>query len=403
MRASALFAAAVVAVSCGPAAPEPEPPQFNVIAGTGTPGPTLPQQELDAGGTVSALGITQDGDLVVLAGELVFERVAGALTLRNLYAEAGDPTSTGAVSQIVPSSQGGAWLSAEAGLFLLQGDFVSHSPVMAGMGPLAGVSDVANGNLSGLWIAAANGVYRRQSQATNRYDVDGFSMAAAAVAVEHNGSGAFALLGNRLVLLTPGDSAPAAALPPDDVGGVKALAGTTGALFAATDRGLYRWKPSQTPAWTRFSLDGNGALDVQVDPVTGSAWVTTPGALYRIDADVVTSFSRPDGTQLLAVDQVGDLWTARGATLVQLKAGAGMTAASFANDVKPFLTTSCVMCHADFTDIGVFAPIAEDALQRVRSGDMPRCSGGVPCPADQHLTADQYAVLEGWIRGGQQP
>jgi hypothetical protein len=62
-----------------------------------------------------------------------------------------------------------------------------------------------------------------------------------------------------------------------------------------------------------------------------------------------------------------------------------------------------VMCHADFTDIGVFSPIAEDALQRVRSGDMPRCTGGLPCPGEQHLTADDYAVLEGWIRGGKQP
>jgi hypothetical protein len=107
--------------------------------------------------------------------------------------------------------------------------------------------------------------------------------------IEPNGRGAFSLLGNRLVLVTPGSSVPA--LPPDDVGAVKALAALPGALFAATDRGLYRWKPTQTPPWTRFSLAGDGALDVQVDARTGSVWVTSPSALFRIDGDAVTYFS----------------------------------------------------------------------------------------------------------------
>ena len=70
---------------------------------------------------------------------------------------------------------------------------------------------------------------------------------------------------------------------------------------------------------------------------------------------------------------------------------------------KVYADKHCSMCHSDFTDIVAFTPKADSALQRVRSGDMPRCTGGVPCPADQHLTADQYAVLEGWIRGGEQP
>jgi hypothetical protein len=401
MRALPLIG--VIALGCGTAEPQPPPPQFNVVAGTGTQGAALTQDEVDAGGAVTALGLTQEGDLVEVADGFVYQRVAGVLTPKNLYAEAADPQSTGAVKQITPRAQGGAWLATDNGLFMLEGDYVSHSPVMAGMGALSGAGEVAQGGMSGLWLAASNGVYRRTSTDTNRYSVDGYSNTAAGIAVEKGGLGAFALLGSTLVLLTPGEAAPAAALPPDDVGGVKALAAASGALFAATDRGLYRWKPSATPQWTRFSLDGSGALDVQVDPVTGSAWVVTASQLLRIDADAVTSFARPDGTSLLAVDLFGDLWTARDATLVQIHAGGGAMNASFATDMKPWLTAHCVMCHADFTDIGVFSPIAEDALQRVRSGDMPRCTGGLPCPGEQHLTADDYAVLEGWIRGGKQP
>jgi hypothetical protein len=154
-----------VAVCCGPALPEAEPPQLNVIAGTGTPGPSLEERALDVG------------------------------------------------------------------------------------------------------------------------------RAATEVAVEPNGRGAFALLGKQLVLMTRDDAVPA--LPPDDVGRVKALAAASGALYAATDRGLYRWTPSQTPAWTRFSLAGDGALNVQVDLLTGSVWVATPGALFRIEGDAVTSFNKP--------------------------------------------------------------------------------------------------------------
>jgi hypothetical protein len=400
MRASVFFA--VVVVACGKP-PEPPPPQLTVVTGTGDPGSALAQSELDAPGTVTALGLTQEGDLVVVADGLVYQRVAGELVLKNLYAEASDPQSLGAVKQIVPRVAGGAWLAADNGLFMLEGDYVSHSPVMAGMGPLAGASEAPKGILTGLWLAASDGVYRRTPQDTQRYDVDGYAQNASAIAAEQTGAGAFALLGPSLVLLTPGDTVPQAALPPDDVGGVQALAGGSGALFAATDRGVFRWKPALTPAWTRFALDGTGALDLQLDPVSGAAWVMTATALIRIDGDAITSFARPDGTQLLAVDRLGDLVTAKGATLVQLKTGAGAMAATFSADMKPFIEAHCVMCHADFTDVAAFSQNALEALQRVRSGDMPRCNGGLPCPADQHLSPDQYAVLEAWIRGGEQP
>jgi hypothetical protein len=272
------------------------------------------------------------------------------------------------------------------------------------MGPLSGASEVAQGGMNGLWLAATNGVYRRQATDTFRYRIDGWSEAAGGIAADPDGAGALALLGDQLVLLTPGSgTTPAAAAVPDDVGKVNAVAAAKGALYAATERGLYRWQLNATPQWTRFSLGGAAALDVKVDPVTASAWVVTADALLRLDGDVLTSFARPAGTSLLAVDRLGDVWTAKAATLVRVEAGAASSDAKFDADLKPWLVAHCTMCHSDFADLVAFSPKAEAALQRVRTGDMPRCLGGVPCPTDQHLKPDEWAVLEAWIRGGKQP
>ncbi len=361
------------------------------------------QEELTAAGTVSAVGMSKDGNLVLVAGDRVYELTAGELVQHNLYAEGSDPTSLGAVKAIVPRSGGGAWLAAANGLFVLDGAYVTHSPVMVGMGPLAGVTEVTAGNLNGLWLAATNGIYRRQTQETKRYRIEGWGEAAQGIAADPDGAAAFAVLDDQLLLLTPGASGPEGAEAPEDVGMVNALAGAKDTLFAATSKGLYRWQRMATPQWTRFTLGDTAALDVKVDPVTGAAWVMTADSLLRLDGDALTKFARPTGTDRLAIDRLGDVWTAKASTLVRVKAGVSGAATSFATELKPWLQMHCNSCHADFGDVVAFKPKAESALQRVRTGDMPRCNGGVPCSADQHLKPEQYAVLEAWIRGGKQP
>lgn len=399
-----LWLCALVLLACGK---QPEPPpleeKLKVNGTAAAQGSALMQEELTAAGTVSAVGMSKDGNLVLVAGDRVYELTAGELVQHNLYAEGSDPTSLGAVKAIVPRSSGGAWLAAANGLFVLDGAYVTHSPVMVGMGPLAGVTEVTAGNLNGLWLAATNGIYRRQTQETKRYRIEGWGEAANDIAADPDGSAAFAVLDDQLLLLTPGASGPAGAEPPEDIGMVHALAGAKDTLFAATTKGLYRWQRMATPQWTRFTLGDAAALDVKVDPVTGSAWVVTADGLLRLDGDSLTKFARPAGTEKLAVDRLGDVWTAKGSTLVRLKAGVSGTATSFATDLKPWLTMHCNSCHADFGDVVAFKPKAESALQRVRTGDMPRCNGGVPCSADQHLKPEAYAVLEAWIRGGKQP
>jgi hypothetical protein len=398
------LSALVLVAACGTPPPRQEEERFHVVGVAPTVGEALTQQELALDGTVTELGVSTAGDLVAVAGDRVYERTAGVLTLRNLYAEGSDPTSLGAVSAIIPRAKGGAWIAAANGLFELEGLYVTHSPVVVGMGPLLGACEVAQGGMNGLWLATSDGVYRRQDTDTFRYRIDGWAEAANGVAGDPDGVAALVVLGGQLVLLVPGsDATLAAAAPPDEVGRVNAVAAAKGALYAASERGLYRWQPSATPQWTRFPLGGAEGLEVKVDPVTASAWVVTSDALLRLDGDALTSFARPAGTSRLAVDRLGDVWTAKGQTLVQVKAGARSTDAKFEAEVKPWLVAHCTMCHSDFVDPVVFGPKAELALQRVRTGDMPRCSGGVPCPEDQHLMPEEWAVLESWIRGGKQP
>ena len=70
----------------------------------------------------------------------------------------------------------------------------------------------------------------------------------------------------------------------------------------------------------------------------------------------------------------------------------------------PAIQNDCSMCHqnqtADFEVYEVFVERAEDALARVRAGDMPRCDGSVRCPPESALSPADYAVLEQWLRDG---
>ncbi|MBK7865073.1 MAG: hypothetical protein IPJ65_42050 [Archangiaceae bacterium] len=377
--------------ACGTAQPLPaEPPKLEVRWAAAAPRGALVQEALDAGGDITALGVSTAGDLVLVAGGRVLERTAGELTRRYLYAEGSDPAELGEVSSIVPRASGGAWLTSENGLFALEGRYVTHSPVRPGMGALAQASEVASGPLAGLWLAASSGVYRRQPTDTVQYQIAGWADGATGVAADPDGTAAIAIVAGHLVVYRPGSGVTLDVEEvPDAVGEVHAVAAAKGALYAATARGLYRWRSSATPRWTRFTLANAEALEVQVDPVTASAWVLTAGALLELDGDVLTAFERPSGAAQLAVDHLGDVWTARGATLVRLKAGATTAQATFESDVKPWVQTHCAMCHSDFADRVAFAPRAQDALQRVRSGDMPRCWGravpGRPAPEGRRL------------------
>jgi len=176
-------------------------------------------------------------------------------------------------------------------------------------------------------------------------------------------------------------------------------------LFAGSDHGLVRWVAGAEHAWTL--LPGVPVHAIAVDPLSNVAWARTDDALVRLEDDARTRFPAPavsaEGPALIAVDARGDVWINEGEALVRYKTGPGGLDATFGDDVLPWLEQHCTSCHADFRDLQVFDGRAELALDKVRSGDMPRCTGGVPCPQEERMSGDAWAVLEAWIRGGKKP
>src|SRR5438132_3095914 len=106
MRPSRHLALVLVA-ACG-TPPPVEEPKLKTLSAAAAQGSALMQEEIAATGTVSRVGTSTAGDLVMVAADRVYERVAGVLTQRYLYAQGTDPTSLGAVSAIIPRAQGGA-------------------------------------------------------------------------------------------------------------------------------------------------------------------------------------------------------------------------------------------------------------------------------------------------------
>src|SRR5262249_11715051 len=149
---------------------------------------------------------------------------------------------------------------------------------------------------------------------------------------------------------------------------------------------------------------------VAADRSTGTAWALSSDRLIAAEpSGAATAYVAPaelagSSSAAITVDALGDLWIALGPALHHLSRGATAAWVGFASDVARWIGAHCTQCHGnqtqDFRIYEVFAPKAEEALGRIRSGDMPRCNGGLVCPADQHLAASDYAVLEQWIRAG---
>lgn len=401
---TAWLTVAVLIVGCGstPKAPPPAP-VFTTVSGAPTTGASLPAESLTLAADVRRFGVSSQGNLIVSLDDSTWEYTGGELVERTLYAETGEPTSLGAVSSIGPRNGAGAWLSAANGLYELDGFYVTRSPLTPGQ--VRAAYEQPSGLMQGLWLATDQGLVYRTPSATNGFTIDG-SKDATQVVVEPTGGNAFAVFGGTLYRVTlTGDSMSAEKVPMT-IGEVRGLAANAGNLYAATPIGLVRWNASLSPTWQVITLAADGAqlsLDaVATDPVSGMVWALAGGQVIQIDGTTATSYAQGAG-HAIAVDQLGDVWLMNGAQLTRLQSGVSGTPVSFATTVQPFISANCNMCHADFTAYEVFKTKAADALRRVSSGDMPRCSGGIPCPADQHLKPDQYSVLEQWIRGGMQP
>ncbi len=389
-------------LACG-SPPPPAPVELTRVEDAPARGDALAVEKVSAPASVDGLGGTNAGSVALFAGGRVYEWIGGRLEPRTLYAVGSDPTSLGAVHAIAPRHSGGAWVAAESGLFVLDGLYVSRSPLPGASGPVRSAIEAKEGLLAGLWLAADAGLYRRTPDALEKYQLLDSTAAPRAIAVDAQGSSAFVLAGDQLFLLTHLDGKLVSETPPLELTGVTAVGAGKGRLYAACEQGVLEWSAGKSPAWTLYTLGGQAARALAVDALSGAAWIRTDADLVKLEDGALTAHSAPalsGVTERMALATSGDLWLARAAELHRFKIGVGSVDVTFDRDLKPWLTTNCTRCHADFTSYEVFAPKAEAALAKVKAGDMPRCSGGVVCPVEQRLSAEQYAVLEGWIRGG---
>lgn len=390
-------------VSCGaPPVELPSPPKlFETVAASPVTGSALPKTTVNLGEDVVRVGLSLDGTLVAGTTQSTWELVGGALEKRTLYAAAGEQTSLGAVTSIAPRLAGGAWLSAANGLFVLQGEYVTKSPLTAGTFAL----EQPRGPLAGLWLGTPDGLVRRTVTTTQRFTVDGRSPQVDRLAIEPNGNAAIAVIGGLTLVLRADATGLTSERPPLAMPVALAVAASADTLYAATSSGLWRYAAkAEGLAWTRMLLSSGTEPKLlealAVDPVSGALWARATSELIKLEGDTATTYPAAMTMAGFTVDRLGDLWLPEGKSLHQVKTGSAMPV-SFATQLKPWLTKNCTACHADFAEPGPFAMRAENALARVLSGDMPRCTGGLPCPSGQRLT--DTAVLEQWIRNGKQP
>lgn len=368
---------------------------------------------IDLGARIDIIGLSEEGNVLAIAEGEIFEISRTEATRRSLYAAPGDPTALSTVYGVTPRRAGGAWLAAEAGLFALDTHYVTRSPIEAGAVGVRAVEEASAGPLEGLWLGTELGVFLSRPDRFERLRISGVEGRPSGIAVEREGMAALILSGRDVTLLESTRDGLVSDLPPIDVGEVSAVVASESALYAASDRGLVRWRASDSPAWTLFSLSPSGeppmpVLALAVDPATGDVWARGARTLVRLANDALTAFEArtlAEGEAAwITVDGSGGVWTVASSRLERASPSNAIVEVSFARDVRPWISANCSLCHRNqtqnFEDYDVFSEKADIALARVRAGDMPRCAGGLPCPPEQRLAAETYSVLEEWIRAG---
>lgn len=387
--------------------------EVDVRSGAPAEGTISAMSALEAESAVEALGIDSDGRVLAVAGSTTYEVDTSTFEARALYAGPGDPTATGHVFAVAPKMEGGAWIAADAGLFIVDTVYVVKSPLVVGEGAIRGAAQVESGGLSGLWIAGDAGLFRSRDPKLEKYPLEVLdSTMIESIAVQGDGNAALVMADGQLALLEVDGEKVISDAPPLEAGKIHAIAAGAHQLYAAAEYGLLRFDRSADPKWTRFTLAAEGetsdeVVAVVVDQNTGKVFARTSGYVVELDGDRLAHFSvtaLADGAPaLIAADAAGDVWLAEDVMLQRVTLGEISTQVTFTENVLPWISMNCSKCHKNqtqnFEDYAVFKDLAELALSRVRAGDMPRCDGGVPC-AEARLNSGEYSVLENWIRDG---
>jgi hypothetical protein len=404
-----LTGCAVFVAACsgndGPANPNPTSPLVETIDQSPQAATFSIEETIPLADSIAAIGATTGGHPVLAAAGKVYELEAASLQWRPLYDEGGEDPTLGTVGAIRPRVEGGAWLAGDDRLFIVDELFVLTSPLMLDAGAIHDVADVGSGALAGLWLAAEQGLYRRTADAIEKWSIPNLDGAATGIAVSTNGRFAAAIVGAELVVLEDDAGQVVSDRGVVDIGTVTSVAASQNAVWAAGAKGVVRYSPDEAPPYRMYAV--TGAERVVTDPVTGAAWVRTADGIIEIEGKSLASYAMPmiaGQTPDLVVDRLGDVFSAGAEGLAKNGTGAAGAGATFSADVLPWIQSNCSQCHMNqtqnFETFEVFAELAEDALSRVRTGDMPRCTGGVRCPDEQRLAPADYAVLEQWLRDG---
>lgn len=279
------------------------------------------------------------------------------------------------------------WLAADNGLYSIQGRFVlSADPVLRPQAPVA----VPDGALSGTWWAEARALVRLPDLET----IDASALGAI-TGMAFGGDEALVIADGALwILARDGDGYSAEPLAYD---------GDPVAVEYAQER----WWVSDASG--RLASLGDGwSLRALPEPAVqlaegadGALWIRTEtGRILRLRVEEVLEDPSIRADVMVASAR-GSIVTSDGMTVSKWTRG-DVETVTFTEDVLPWLQSNCIACHAapdDFGDYSVFTELAADALERVRTGDMPRC-GVALCPEEQRLTPDDYGVLEAWISAG---
>jgi hypothetical protein len=404
-RRSLLFC--TVLAACGESVAPIDTPEVRAVVGQPGTGTFTLTTDLLAGAEIEAIGADDAGRIVVASEGRALVLEAGALEAREYYRGEGDPETIGAIHAIAPRAAGGAFIGSDHGLFLLESLYVVRSPLLDGE-KVHDVFEQVAGPLAGVWLATDHGLLRLQGENLTRLTVEGLADRATAIAIEKNGGRGIAVMGDGLVILEPEGDGLVSQRPGFTTGVVHGVAAGDGTLYAATDRGLYVHGATTDASFLHFALAADmsaapAVKSVTVD-VTGAAWASTGARLFLVEAEQVTAFDAPADIRGLRLDSLGDLWLAAGDQIAQRGRSALGERVTFTADVKPWVTQRCSACHRnqiqDFENYEVLKALATKALSRVRSGDMPRCTGSLRCAPEDRLQPADYAVLEQWLRYG---
>jgi hypothetical protein len=346
--------------------------------------------------------------IVVEAGGVVRVLRGSTLERRRLFAGPGDPVFLGRVHAARPRRGGGAWLAADAGLFIVDTQYVL--PLAADVGPLVDVREVPEGPLSGLWLVSPSSLLLVLEEETAQFTIPDLLGPQAALAVDPGGRRALLLAGPEALVLEPSGLDLDVYGLAFDAGTPRAAAATRRGLWLATERGLFRL-PVEGPvdAWARVDLADGPILATALDADASEVHVLDAAgrvlSLAVTGEGVAGEVLEVPAARALVADGRGGVWTAAPeAGRLRLEGRRLDAAPTFARDVRPFVEAHCAGCHArpgaDFRTYDAFAPRAEAALARVASGDMPRCEDDTRCPEDRQLRPETYAVLERWIEEG---